>query len=62
VEKSVAASVCEVFHGIFLASKRRQRWSWKDSAEELFGMVAALLFTHIRTVEWYVLTWVKSLE
>lgn len=43
MEKSVAASVLEVFYGILLASQRRQKWSREDSAEELFGMVAALL-------------------
>lgn len=50
VEKSVAASVLEVFHGIHIASKRRYRWSQKASTEELFGTVAALLFrghTHL---------------
>lgn len=40
----MAASVLEVFYGIFLAIKRRQRWSWQNSAKELFGMLAALLF------------------
>lgn len=28
----------------YSGSKRRQKWSWKDSAEELFDTVAAVLF------------------
>lgn len=47
MEKSVAASVLEVFYGILLASKRRQRWSQKDSAKELFSTVAALFRGHM---------------